>query len=117
MDSGALDSLVACLEEFDPGVKESAAWAMGYIAGHNAELAGTVVDSGAVALLVLCVQVCMSETPVPVAAARSLLGPATGWGEVFHPLLNSSAGLRGTNPVVFSLVGVYSIPKANCDES
>lgn len=57
VDSGALDSLVACLEEFDPGVKESAAWAMGYIAGHNAELAGTVVDSGAVALLVLCVQV------------------------------------------------------------
>lgn len=57
MDSGALDSLVACLEEFDPGVKESAAWAMGYIAGHNAELAATVVDSGAVALLVLCVQV------------------------------------------------------------
>ena len=28
----------------------------GYIAGHNAELASTVVDAGAVALLVLCVQ-------------------------------------------------------------
>ena len=25
-----------CLEEFDPGVKESAAWALGYIARHNA---------------------------------------------------------------------------------
>ena len=24
-----------CLEEFDPGVKESAAWALGYIARHN----------------------------------------------------------------------------------
>ena len=30
------DELVQCLEEFDPGVKESAAWALGYIAGHNA---------------------------------------------------------------------------------
>jgi hypothetical protein len=29
VDSGALDSLVQCLEEFDPGVKESAAWALG----------------------------------------------------------------------------------------
>lgn len=36
MDSGALDALVICLEEFDPGVKESAAWALGYIARHNA---------------------------------------------------------------------------------
>ena len=38
------------------GVKESAAWALGYIARHNAELAQMVVDAGAVALLVLCVQ-------------------------------------------------------------
>ena len=42
VDSGALDSLVQCLEEFDPGVKESAAWALGYVAGHNADLAATV---------------------------------------------------------------------------
>ena len=35
MDCGALDSLVICLEEFDPGVKEAAAWALGYIARHN----------------------------------------------------------------------------------
>jgi len=27
------------LEEFDPGVKEAAAWALGYIAKHNTELA------------------------------------------------------------------------------
>lgn len=25
-----------CLEDFDPGVKEAAAWALGYIARHNA---------------------------------------------------------------------------------
>ena len=36
MDCGALDALVICLEKFDPGVKESAAWALGYIARHNA---------------------------------------------------------------------------------
>merc|ERR1711927_105674 len=55
-DSGALDSLVACLEDFDPGVKEAAAWALGYVAGHNAQLASAVVDAGAISLLVLCVQ-------------------------------------------------------------
>ena len=56
VDSGALDALAICLEEFDPGVKEAAAWALGYIARHNAELAQSVVDSGAVPLLVLCIQ-------------------------------------------------------------
>lgn len=34
-DCGALDSMVTCLEDFDPGVKEGAAWALGYIAAHN----------------------------------------------------------------------------------
>ncbi len=29
MDSGALDALVGCLEEFDPSVKEAAGWALG----------------------------------------------------------------------------------------
>jgi HEAT repeat protein len=64
VDSGALFALVACLEEFDPSVKESAAWALGYIARHNAgiieklilELSQAVVDAGAIPLLVLCVQ-------------------------------------------------------------
>lgn len=32
VDSGALDALVDCLEEFDPSVKEAAAWALSYIA-------------------------------------------------------------------------------------
>ena len=35
VDSGALDALVVCLDEFDPSVKEAAAWALGYIARHN----------------------------------------------------------------------------------
>merc|ERR1712134_68246 len=42
--------------EFDPSVKEAAAWALGYIARHNDELAQAVVDAGAVPLLVLCIQ-------------------------------------------------------------
>ncbi len=56
VESGALNALVSCLEEFDPGVKESAAWALGYIARHNADLSQAVVDAGAIPLLVLCVQ-------------------------------------------------------------
>ncbi len=43
VECGALDALVICLEEFDPGVKESAAWALGYIARHNG---GTVITFG-----------------------------------------------------------------------
>ena len=38
VDCGALDSLVICLEEFDPTVKEAAAWALGYIARHHGGL-------------------------------------------------------------------------------
>ncbi len=56
VDSGALEPLAACLEEFDPTVKESAAWALGYIARHNTQLAQSVVDVGSVPLLILCVQ-------------------------------------------------------------
>lgn len=34
--SGGANALVLCLEDFDPGVKEAAAWALGCIARHNA---------------------------------------------------------------------------------
>ena len=56
VDSGALGALVACLSEFEPSVKESAAWALGYISQHNQHLAQHVVDAGAIAPLVLCLQ-------------------------------------------------------------
>lgn len=56
VDSGALDALAPCLEEFDPSVKEAAAWAIGYIAQHTPELSQRVVDAGAVPLLVNCIQ-------------------------------------------------------------
>jgi hypothetical protein len=35
-ESQALEALVSCLQEFDPGCKESALFALGYIARHNA---------------------------------------------------------------------------------
>ena len=35
VDSGALEALNVCLEEFDPSVKEAAAWALSYIAKLN----------------------------------------------------------------------------------
>lgn len=44
------------MEQFDPGVKEGGAWALGYIARHTPELAQSVVDAGAVPLLVACIQ-------------------------------------------------------------
>lgn len=33
---GGVDALVTCLEQFDSGVKEGAAWALGCIARHDA---------------------------------------------------------------------------------
>lgn len=41
-----LQTIVRCLEDFDPGVKEAAAWALGYIARHNKNLAQAAVDAG-----------------------------------------------------------------------
>ena len=35
VDCGGVDALVLSLEEFNPEVKEAAAWALGYIARHN----------------------------------------------------------------------------------
>ena len=36
VDAGSLAPLTHCLAEFEPSVKEAAAWALGYIARHNA---------------------------------------------------------------------------------
>ena len=53
---GVLEPLVQCLDEFDPSVKEAAAWALGYISKHNANLASQVVEARAVDSLILCLQ-------------------------------------------------------------
>lgn len=39
-------TIIECLEDFDPGVKEAAAWALGYIARHKKNLAQAAVDAG-----------------------------------------------------------------------
>lgn len=70
VNSGATQSLVNCLEEFDPSVKESAAWALGYIARHNGDLAQSVVDAGAIPLFALCLQ--EPELPLKRIAASAL---------------------------------------------
>lgn len=41
-----LDAMIICLEDFDSGVKEAAAWGLGYIARHNKSLAQATVDAG-----------------------------------------------------------------------
>jgi len=56
VDSGALDSLVTCLEEFDPAVKEASCQALAAIAKHDVELANAVFSAGAVPLVILCLQ-------------------------------------------------------------
>lgn len=48
-----LQSIIECLEDFDPGVKEAAAWALGYIARHNKSLAQAAVDAGKIILIII----------------------------------------------------------------
>lgn len=45
VESGAVDALVVCLDEFDPAVKEAAAWAIGYIARHDAGITSALLHS------------------------------------------------------------------------
>lgn len=45
VDNNGLETIIECLEDFDPEVKEAAAWALGYIARHNKSLAQTAVDA------------------------------------------------------------------------
>lgn len=47
-----LDTIIICLEDFDSGVKEATAWALGYIARHNKTLAQAIVDAGTYTLLI-----------------------------------------------------------------
>ncbi|KAK0175177.1 hypothetical protein PV327_008950 [Microctonus hyperodae] len=56
IQEGGLEAMVISIEDFDPGVKESAAWAIGYVARHNSVLAQTVVNAGVVPLLIMAIQ-------------------------------------------------------------
>ena len=77
-------SEVNCLEEFDPSVKEAAAWALGYIARHTKELAQCVVDAGAVPLLVLCFQE-PELTLKRISALRAIRELANAAGTALKP--------------------------------
>lgn len=119
MDCGALDALVVSLEEFDPGVKEAAAWAISYIARHNArefpskrsfffcfsqfvnvpfvvhllswcaELSQAVVDAGVVPLLVLCIQ--EPEIALKRVAASALSDIAKHSPELAQTIVDTGA--------------------------
>ncbi|KAH1011210.1 hypothetical protein HUJ04_000627, partial [Dendroctonus ponderosae] len=54
--NGGLQTLVYCLEDFEPAVKESAAWGIGYIARHSQKLAQECVNAGVLPLLMLTLQ-------------------------------------------------------------
>lgn len=53
--AGSVQQLVACLSDFDPQVKESAAWAIACIAKHSEKLSLDLIKEHAVAPLVVCI--------------------------------------------------------------
>lgn len=70
LSNGGLDTLLACLEDFEVTVRQGAAWCIGYIAGHSPDLAQKVVDACAIPLLVLCLQ--ESELALKQMSANAL---------------------------------------------
>ena len=77
VDCGALDSLVTCLEEFDPGVKEAASWTLGYVAGHSPELAQQVPILPSLMALLTVITAAACQTIVKLLLCRrsiALLG-------------------------------------------
>ncbi|KAJ3193045.1 Sperm-associated antigen 6 [Entophlyctis luteolus] len=125
VDSGILNALATCFEEFDPGVKESAVWALGYIARHNApffvraDLAQAVVDAGAIPLLVLYVQ--ESELSLTRIAAphfntqniQKIAQSVVDWIPFISPLLeNSDAKLRRQVCSALSQIAKHSVDLA-----
>ncbi|KAL1502423.1 hypothetical protein ABEB36_007564 [Hypothenemus hampei] len=54
--NGALQTFFCCLEDFEPAVKEAAAWGVGYLARHNKNLAEECVNAGVLPLLMLALQ-------------------------------------------------------------
>jgi len=101
VSSGALDALVVCLEEFDPSVKEAAAWALSYISKyrryhccetrrHTSDLAQAVVDAGAVPLLVLCIQ--EPETALKRISASTLSEICKHSAQLAQNVVDAGAG-------------------------
>lgn len=89
VDAGALEGLVLCLEEFDPSVKEAAAWALGNVATHSPSLAQAVTDAGAAPLLVLCLQ--EPEVPLKRVIATTLSDIAKHSAELAQAVVDAGA--------------------------
>ncbi|KAK9754224.1 Armadillo/beta-catenin-like repeat [Popillia japonica] len=95
--SGALEVLIICLEDFEPIVKENAAWALGYIARHSPNLAQTPYPKSALAscltsqnpLLVLCLQ--ESELALPQIGASVMSDIAKHSVEFAQSVLDGGA--------------------------
>ena len=94
VDCGALDALVICLEEFDPGVKEAAAWALGYIARHNA---GTVLWWGVVSECCLCLL-----SPPRLKNGRGVLN----WGSSTASTSAAFACITGNKPISQKILNI-----------
>ncbi|KAJ3189122.1 Sperm-associated antigen 6 [Gaertneriomyces sp. JEL0708] len=89
VSAGALPPLLSCLEEFDPGVREGAAWALGYIARHNTDLAKTVVEAGVIPLLVLALR--EPHLPLKRISASALSDIAKHHTDLAQAVLESGA--------------------------
>jgi 3-methyladenine DNA glycosylase AlkD len=97
VNSGAIDALVECLQQFDYGVKEAAAWALGNIAKHNGELAQSVVDHESVPLLLLCVK--EPELSLKKVAA-SALGYICGHSPELAQAVVDAEGIQDISPLI-----------------
>ena len=95
-----------CLEEFDPTVKESAAWALGYIAKHNASLAHQVVEARAVDSLILCLQ--EPEIALKRAAAQTLSHICQHTEQLAQPVAEN-----GLDTIIFFLTYNDTVLKRN----
>uniref|UniRef100_A0A8C5GHG9 Sperm-associated antigen 6-like n=1 Tax=Gouania willdenowi TaxID=441366 RepID=A0A8C5GHG9_GOUWI len=99
VDCGALETLVLCLEDFDPGVQEAAAWALGIIAQHNAMLSQAVVNAGAVPILVTSLQ--EPEVAIKRNAASALSEISKHTPELAQMVMNNGA-IAHLAQVIFS---------------
>eukprot|EP00435_Cladocopium_sp_Y103_P033447 s720_g8.t1 len=132
VDSGAMESLVLCLEEpptyrtehsdspcytfpqeFDPSVKESAAWALGYIAKHTKDLAQSVVNAGAVPLLVLAFQESEPDLTLKRISASALSDIAKHSPELAQLVVsNSDVGLKRQVCACLAQIAKHSVDLA-----
>ncbi len=89
VNSNALEALVSCLEEFDPAVREAAAWALAHIAKHEESLASAVVKADAIKHLVKCLE--EPELSLKKIAATALGQICKHSAELAHNVVDADA--------------------------